>query len=73
MDMVCSVKNSVKLSIGKSTMNVSIYEDSSGALVLAKTLPPQVTLQNNYCAIKAIEFREEIFKRGVLKFTRLTL
>ena len=73
MDMVCSVSNSVELSIGKSTMNVSIYEDNSGALMLAKTLPPQVTLRNKYCAVKAIEFREEIFKRGVLKYTRLTL
>ncbi len=40
MDMVGSETNSVKLPIGKTTMNVSIYEDNSGALVLAKNLPP---------------------------------
>ncbi len=43
IDMVSSVTKSVKLPIGKTTMNVSIYKDNSGALVLAKTLPPQFT------------------------------
>ena len=43
MDMVSSVTKSVKLPIGRITMNVSIHEDNSGALVLAKTLPPQFT------------------------------
>jgi hypothetical protein len=48
-------------------MNVSIHEDNSGALVLAKTLPPQFTPQSKYkyYAIKTIWFREEIFKRDV--------
>jgi hypothetical protein len=36
MDMVSLVTKSVKLPIGKTTMNVSIYEDNLGALVLAK-------------------------------------
>jgi hypothetical protein len=43
MDMVSSVTKSVKLPIGKTTMNVSIYEGNLGALVLARTLPPQFT------------------------------
>ncbi len=64
MDMVSSVTNSVKLPIRKTTMNVSMYEDNSGALVLATTLPPQFTPQSKYYAIKTM-FREEIFKRGV--------
>jgi hypothetical protein len=46
-------------------MNVSIHEDNSGALVLAKTLPPQFTPQSKYYAIKTIWFREEIFKGDV--------
>ena len=46
-------------------MNVSIHEDNSGALVLAKTLPPQYTPRSKYYAIKTIWFREEIFKRDV--------
>ena len=45
-------------------MNVFIHEDNSGALVLAKTLPPQYTpkqiLRNQDNLI-----REEIFKRDV--------
>jgi hypothetical protein len=65
MDMVSSVTKSVKLSIGKTTMNVSIHEDNSGALVLAKTLPPHFTPRSKYYAIKTIWFREEIFKRDV--------
>jgi len=65
MDMVSSVTKSVQLPIGKATMNVSIHEDNSGALVLAKTLPPQFTPQSKYYAIKTIWFCEEIFKRGV--------
>jgi hypothetical protein len=66
MDMVSSVTNSVKLPIGQTTMNVSIHEDNSGALVLAKTLPPQFTPQSKYYAIKMIWFREDIFfKRNV--------
>jgi len=46
-------------------MNVSIHEDNSGALALAKTLPPQFTPQSKYYAIKTIWFCEEIFKRDV--------
>jgi hypothetical protein len=65
MDMVSPVTKSVKLPIGRTTMNVSIYEDNSGPLVLAKTLPPQFTPRSKYYAIKTIWFREEIFKRDV--------
>ena len=46
-------------------MNVSIHEDNSGALALAKTLPPQLTPRSKYYAIKTIWFCEEIFKRNV--------
>jgi hypothetical protein len=46
-------------------MNVSIHKDNLGALVLAKTLPPQFTPQSKYYTIKTIWFREEIFKRDV--------
>jgi hypothetical protein len=44
---------------------VSIHEDNSGALVLAKTLPPQFTPRSKYYAIKTVWFREEVFKRDV--------
>jgi len=65
MDMVSSVTKSVQLLIGKTTMNVSIHEDNSGALVLAKTLPPQFTPQSKFFAMKTIWFREELFKIAV--------
>ena len=65
MDMVKSLTESVNLPIGLTSMNVSIHEDNSGALVLAKTLPPQFTPRSKYYAIKTIWFREEIFKRDV--------
>jgi hypothetical protein len=62
MDMVSSMIKSVQLPIRKTTMNVSIHEDNTGAIVLAKTLSPQFTPRS---AIKAIWFCEEIFKRDV--------
>jgi len=44
-------------------MKVSVHEDNLGALVLAKTFPPQFTLCSKYYATKTIWFREEIHKR----------
>jgi hypothetical protein len=58
--MVRSLARAANFSIGSTTMNVSINEDNSGALVLAKTLPPQFTPHSKYYAIKKIWFREEI-------------
>ena len=43
-------------------MKLSVHEDNSGALVLAKTLPPQFTPQSKYYAIKTIWFCEDIHK-----------
>lgn len=65
MDMVGSLGKAVGLPIGNTTMNVSIHEDNAGALVLAKTLPPQFTPRSKYYCTKTIWFREEIVKRGV--------
>ncbi len=60
IDMVCLLAEATNIPIGNMTMNVSIHEDNSGALVLAKALPPQFTPQSKYYAIKTIWFREEI-------------
>ncbi len=65
IDMVHSLAETTNLSIGNMTMNISIHEDNSGALVLAKTLPPQFTSRSKYYAIKTIWFCEEIFKRDI--------
>jgi hypothetical protein len=63
--MVESVTRQVSLPIGETTMKLSVHEDNSGALVLAKTLPPQFTTQSKYYAIKTIWFCKEILKRCV--------
>ncbi len=46
-------------------MNVSIHGVNLGALVLAKTLPPQLTPQSKYYTIKTIWLCEDIFKRDI--------
>ncbi len=65
IDMVHSLAEATNLPIGNTTMNVFIHEDNLGALVLAKTLPPQFTPQSKSYAIKTICFFEEIFKRDI--------
>jgi hypothetical protein len=40
INMVESVTCKANLPIGETTMKLSVHEDNSGALVLAKTLPP---------------------------------
>ena len=66
MDQVAELGTVVGLKTDElTTMNVSIHEDNAGALVLAKTIPPQFTPRSKYYAIKTVWFREEIQKRGV--------
>jgi len=65
IDMVRSLAEATNILIVNMTMNVSIHEDNSGALVLGKTLPPQFTPRSKYYAIKTIWFREENFKRDI--------
>jgi hypothetical protein len=63
--MVCLLAEATNFPIGNTTMNVSIHEDNSGALVLAETLPPQFTPQSKYYTIKTIWFHEETFKKDI--------
>jgi hypothetical protein len=63
--MVEAVTCQVNLPIRETTMKLSVHEDNSGALVLAKTLPPQLTPQSQYYAIKMIWFCKEIHKHCV--------
>jgi hypothetical protein len=53
------------LILRKKTMQLSVHEDNLGALVLAKTLPPQFTLHSKYYASKTICFWEEIHKQCI--------
>ena len=65
VDMVQSLTVAVGLPAGDVNMNVSVYEDNSGALVLAEMLPPQFTPRSKYYAIKTIWFCEQIHTRGI--------
>ena len=65
IDMTNSLGEAIGLPIRDTTMNVSIHEDNAGALVLARTLPPQFTPRSKFYAAKMIWFREEINKRGI--------
>ncbi|KAL7479908.1 hypothetical protein ACHAW6_005627 [Cyclotella cf. meneghiniana] len=47
------------------SMYVSIHEDNTRALVLAKTIPPEFTPRNKYYTIKTVWFQEEIQKRAI--------
>jgi hypothetical protein len=73
IDMVESVTFQVNLPLGETTMKLLVHEDNSGALVLAKTLPPQFTPQSKYYAIKMIWFCEEIHKHCVQLLTMNTV
>ena len=66
MDMVKQLGPLLGLPVeDMTTIKVSIHEDNAGALVLAKTIPPQFTPRSKYYAIKTVWFREEIVKRGI--------
>jgi len=47
MDMIQELAVAVGKSAGDVSMKVSVHEDNLGALVLAKTLPPQFTPRSN--------------------------
>ncbi len=65
INMVELVTCQVNLPIEETTIKLSVHEDNSGDLVLAKTLPPHFTPQSKYYTIKTIWFCEEIHKRCV--------
>jgi hypothetical protein len=54
INMMESMTSSLHLPIGETTMKLAIHADTSGALVLSKTLPPQFTSQSKYYSIKII-------------------
>ncbi len=64
INMVEALTSSVLLPIGDTTMNLSVHEDNSGALVLANTLLPQFTPRSKYYASKRFGF-EKKFTNGV--------
>ena len=65
MNGVSIMGKTICLPVGSTTMQVLIHEDNAGALVLAKTLPPQFTSRSKHYHTKTIWFREEIVKLGI--------
>ncbi len=70
IDMVQLLAVPVGIPAGDVNMRVSVHEDNSGALVLAETLPPQLSPHSKYYTTKTIWFYEEINKRGI-KFLKI--
>ena len=51
--------------MGDTPINVHVHEENTGALVLARTFSPQLTMRMNYYAKKTIWFCEEIVNCGI--------
>ena len=67
MDMVELIRLAVGMNKTEPTkFHVTIHEDNSGALILAKTLPPQFTPRSKFYALKTIWFREKIVEYGIV-------
>ena len=66
MDQVSKIVNAVGMpDPDNPTMHVTIHEDTSGALILSNTLPPQFTPWSKYYEIKTIWFCEGILVRKI--------
>ena len=66
MDIVAEIDEVVSLETEELvSMHISIHEDNAGALVLAKTIPPEFTPRSKYYTIKTVWFQEEIQKRAI--------
>ena len=65
IDITKSTGKTVGLPIEETKINVSINEDNSGALILAKNLPPQFTPQRKHYAANTKWFCEEMVNSGI--------
>ena len=66
IDLVEEIGNAVGLPPEKTAeMHVTIHEDNAGALILAKTIPPQATPRSKHYAIKTHWFREQLIIRNI--------
>ena len=64
--MVGILGKSGGIPVGDATINVSIYEDYVGELLLYKTLPTQLTPWRKHYPTKTIWFHGHIFKVGII-------
>ena len=66
IDLVKQVESTVGLPPKEcAKMHVTIHEDNAGALILAKTIPPQATPRSKHYTIKTHWFREQIILCGI--------
>ena len=50
---------------GPPKMCITLHEDNTGALILAKTIPPQFTPRSKFYALKTIWMREQLVELGI--------
>ncbi len=65
MDGVSIMGKAIGLPVGNTTIQVSNHEDNPGALILAKTIPPQYTSQSKDYYTRTIWFQKEIVNFGI--------
>ena len=59
--MVKELSGAVGLPLDKPLrMKITLHEDNTGALILAKVIPPEFTPRSKFYALKTIWFREQI-------------
>lgn len=65
--MVKELSGAVGLPVGgPPTMKITLHEDNTGALILAKTIPPEFTPRSKFYALKTIWCREQILELNIL-------
>eukprot|EP00573_Skeletonema_grethae_P001661 CAMPEP_0201687032 /NCGR_PEP_ID=MMETSP0578-20130828/1253_1 /ASSEMBLY_ACC=CAM_ASM_000663 /TAXON_ID=267565 /ORGANISM="Skeletonema grethea, Strain CCMP 1804" /LENGTH=225 /DNA_ID=CAMNT_0048171149 /DNA_START=1101 /DNA_END=1776 /DNA_ORIENTATION=+ len=65
MDLADMLAKHYGLKPVETQMNVTLFEDNAGVLVLAKTLPPEFTPRSKFYHIETIWVREQINLRGI--------
>ena len=66
IEMVKELSGAAGLPLGgPPQMKITLHEDNSGALILAKTIPPEFTPRSKFYALKTIWFREQIANLGI--------
>lgn len=70
MDFTKVFSSFIGLSVDPMTIQVLIYEDNASVLVLAETIPPELTPCSKTYHVKTVRFCEEI-KRKEMKLIKI--
>ena len=65
INIATSLGKAVGLPMGNTTINDYFHKDNAGALLLARTLTPQLTSPSNYYATKTIWFHKNIVNHRI--------